>query len=117
MSIKIETEKVVKGDGTQGYLVRSISALPEKDLPKLYLDGVPNCYLCVEGTQSLRIQAEINPGEGCTVTRLYVKDTYSEKYFHSRLDATRKSGDRLREVNDLLREKRKVWNGCETFII
>ena len=113
MSIRIETEKIVRGDG---YLYRKIVAvkmLTDGEVPALYTEGEkPIVYLGFTG----KVIYAVNRGTE-VLYRYEVGNMYLEDNFQSLLDHCRKAGDHLMTVNAELKAKRADWNGKETFVI
>jgi hypothetical protein len=108
--IRIETEKVIMVSGDFGYKILSVNALTRNKLPWMYLKGEPCVYLhkptYSKHYLSLGNQKEIKVG-----------NTYTILKFQELMDYCKKAGDRLMQVNKEIKERKKQWNGKETFVI
>lgn len=108
MSIKIRTEKVVLGSGLEARKVVSVQALAERDLPEMYLLEIPHCH---------SVGSNLWVNAAGIIGHLTTGGLYGEKLFQLYLESIRKCGDHLHTVNAVSAEKRKWWNGEETFVI
>lgn len=112
--IKIKTEKVVDGHGNECYRIKDIKALERKDLPEIYWqEGYPYCLLDHQMNE---------PSQLCIFSK--DKSTYLKvgsckrvKVLEEIIEKVHECGNRLKVINDQLREMRKAWNGTETFVI
>lgn len=111
--IKIETEKIVEGNGNLSRILVNFTALKKNALPEKYLNGTKavvytdgSCRLiCVKGTVK-NLDPMFNTGE-----------VIKEDHFQRLLAHCQVAGEHLKEVNQELAEKRATWNGKETFCI
>jgi hypothetical protein len=135
MGIKIRYEKVVDG-GKKMIKILGIEALPKEKLPPKYLEGSPNAYKVVfYGGSLIKISPPILYPKGCHPPRngiwapakvrvngkmgidgIYVGDTYPPELFGLVISHLRRSGERLRWINNEIREKKK-WSVERTITI
>jgi len=111
MSIRIETEKIVKGDGKLVIKILSIKCLEKAKLPELYLNGdrpivffSGSNFYCSKRKETLSGSYRIG-------------DLLTRNEFRDLLDHCHAAGDHLMAVNTELKAKKEAWNGKETFII
>jgi hypothetical protein len=107
--IIIKTTKEVRSDGVHGRRIREIISLKRDQLPTLYLEQDKHCFMdyCGKLIATLPIYKIIFEKE----------KFYSEKKFRKNIEFIYQCGDKLKEVKDFLKEKRKQWHGRETFVI
>ena len=111
--IKIETEKIVEGNGNLSRILVNFTALKKGHLPEKYIDGKKSVVymdgsrslICVKGTVK-NLDPMFNTGE-----------VIKEDHFQRLLAHCQAAGEHLKEVNQELAEKRATWNGKETFCI
>lgn len=108
MSIIIKTRKEVLSSGFEGRRIKEIVALKRDQLPLAYFDDTYNVFLSNN-------ENRLYSGQYHTIFE--VGDFYTESAFQDKLAFVRKSGDRLKKVNDQLKEMKENWKGKETFII
>ncbi len=113
MSIKIGTKKVVQvidGVPTMCRKITHIEALPLDKLPPEYIMRNPFvCYFA--GDNTLYVVESSNTDYHCII----IEDVLTETKFQSILKVIEAAGQRLTDINAML--KMKAWNGEEVFTI
>jgi len=108
MSIIIKTRKEVLSSGIEGRRIKKLIALKNNQLPLAYFNFTDNVFLSDNENRLYCRKCEVV---------LEVGYFYEENIFQKKLEFIKKSGDRLKDINDQLKEMRKNWRGKETFII
>jgi hypothetical protein len=114
--IEIQTEKIVTSKGVEARKIIKISALTINDLPTAYLETPGPCvYMTMAG--NLKSDSWRAHGLNSVYGNMFVGDIIPEEPFQKKLKTIHAAGERLKKVNEMLREKRAAWNGTETFCI
>jgi len=116
MAIKIETKKVVPGNGVESREILHVEALKEKELPSAYRwsKNRPTVYMGAKfnGTRFLILKVPSGSDEAITCG-----NTIEEQKFQEIITLIHAAGEHLADINRELARKREEWNGAETFVI
>ncbi len=112
MAIKIYSTKIVPGNGIPSRKITKIEAMAGVDLPDLYNDHGPACYL---GTNWGKTGLIAQPGKKKLVpdSVLWIEDIISEKKYQAWKTFIQACGDRLMRINQRLTKQREEWKGEE----
>lgn len=110
--IKIQTEKLVTDSGIISYHIKGLDMLGPKELPKEYLNSFPHCYY-IQDWDMVKVAMDYN---NVSYT-LRLNNCYDVKTFNKILDDIRQCATKLTDIKEEQKEKRKSWNGFETFVI
>jgi len=112
MSIIIKTRKEVLSSGVEGRRIKKIMALKKDQLPLVYFNFPEHVWL------SNKDDILFTGSKKNVWQRIFEVDCfYEENDFQDQLKFVKMSGDRLKCVNDQLKEMRRNWKGKETFVI
>ena len=99
MCIVIKADKKINKAGQKVYEVTYIDALAKDKLPDEYLRKHPNVYL---------YNSDLWSGG---YPHLCVGYEYTESEWNTKIAYAKQAGERLKKINDKLRELEKEWNG------
>ncbi len=103
--IIIKAEKVFE-QGVAGVRIKKLKALTKKELPNQYFADIPYCYLAdpIHSIPELIIDNN---------TRHILKEGYfyTKQEFGEKITLIKAAGRRLQEINSLIKEEKKKWNG------
>jgi tRNA A22 N-methylase len=116
MGMELKVEKVVTEEGKKMYKLITFVALSKDKLPKMYTNSYPSVWSNPECNILSAIIAvrKQTSDKNCIVTSyLRSGELLTEEEFQELLKHLEKSGTRLMEINQKLREMREDWCGEE----
>lgn len=111
MSMKIKVEKVFHR-GEPRVKILEIKGLCYENLPKEYVDFPPNTRFYTAGQPYVFV--EMGPGRN---SKYCVGDLLQPQEFETLMNNLAICGNRLKEINDKVREMKKTWNGVKEYSI
>jgi hypothetical protein len=114
VKLSIKAKRVVSR-GVKCYQVTELSSYGEEELPIVYFEQYPYCIYSEDMLEIVTNDKHpVFEGGGCT---LRVGEVVPEYYFDKILEVVRVCGNKLHNINELIRLNTQEWKGEEEFTI